>query len=263
MRMFISFSRSLFLALVFILAALFLLTNAGRTYVVPTITYPFLWCSEVISRPIKHLYYTLRGISYFHQTAARLLQERDSLLRELVALKGAHDYLDDSRECQEFKKRYEDGASLAVQIIGTHFSDQAHYYYIDAGENRGIQKDMVVIYDNCLVGRVSEVFPHYSKVMLITDKECHVAVRCTETGSCGIHTGGNIIDQTVMEYVNHLDPLYEDDLVISHGEGLVFPRGFAVGRIASYTLDGVQYKVAIKPLIDLSQLTHCLVLLKY
>jgi cell shape-determining protein MreC len=63
--------------------------------------------------------------------------------------------------------------------------------------------------------------------------------------------------------VSHLDTLKEGDLVISQGEGLIFPRGFGLGRVKSYELDGVQYHVTIEPLLDVSTLTFCLLLKSY
>lgn len=258
--MLFSFSRHIVLTALIIVSGFLVFTY--RDVVIPGLSYPFIWGSYMLVKPFSGMYQVYQGVHYFRNIAQQLLEERDTLLRELIVLKGTRDYLDDSRECAEFKKRYDPAVTLTTQIILKHFSDQGNYYYIDAGNNRGIQKDMVVIYDNCLVGRITEVHQWYSRVLLVTDKECHVAVRCAETGTCGIHSGCNS-DTTLMEYVNHLDKINEHDLVVSHGEGLIFPRGFAVGRVQSYKLDGVHYKVNIKPLIDLRKLTHCLVLLKY
>ena len=240
-----------------------ILTGQGWRSCMEYISYPFLLCQKYISQPIKQ--WRLRGQTHaeLYALSERLLQERNELLKKTIEYKSARNYVADSAECLEFKKRYASENAFVAQVLLKNLSDQGHYLYLDAGENRAIQKDMVVVYDNSLVGRVSEVYPHYSKVLLVTDKECHVAASCSETGARGIHSGLNSTTETVLEFVSHLDVLHEGDLLLSHGEGLIFPRGFALGKVKSYELQGVQYRVTIEPLIDLNKLTHCLILLKY
>lgn len=263
MRTFFRFPTTTLLV-VFLFVSMMLLSSAyWRERCVPALTYPFLCIKEYCVRPIERWVLWRAGVAELEQCAHKLLQERNDALRELIRLKGTRDYILDCQEGIEFAKRYEKGCALVTQILLKQFSDQAHYYFIDAGESRGIKKDMVVLYDNCLVGRVSEVYAHYSKVVLITDKESHVAARCLATEARGIVSGTNDTTQMVMEFVSHLDTVQDGDTVLSHGEGLVFPRGFALGKVKSHVLEGVSYRLVIEPLIDVRALTYCVVLLHY
>jgi rod shape-determining protein MreC len=134
--------------------------------------------------------------------------------------------------------------------------------FIDRGASKGVQPNMVALYKNCLIGRVSEVYPSYSKVLLITDKTCKIAALCGTTKSSGIHEGLNKKDYCTLNYVSHLCTLEEGELVISSGEGLVFPQGFGLGKIKSFTRKGLFYDVVIEPLVDLKNIEYVYIIQK-
>lgn len=260
---FFATSKKLFLILGIGCLVLFLTGTFWRERCIPFITYPLLCFEKRVIVPVKQWLVWRKGVEHMHEVAQQLLEERNALLRTLIELKGTKNYITDATECREFQKRYAADSTLVAQILLQHTSENGQYLFIDAGENRGIKKDMVVVYDNCLLGKVTEVYQHFSKVMLITDKECHVAASCVETSARGIHSGTNGVGNSVLEFVSHLDTLKEGDLVISQGEGLIFPRGFGLGRVKAYELDGVQYRVSVEPLLDFSKLTFCLILRSY
>lgn len=245
-----------------VLGMLFLTGTYWRERCVPFLTYPFLCIEKRCIEPFKRWIVWRKGVAHVHAVAEQLLHERNELLKTLIELKGTKNYITDCTECREFQKRYAADSTLCAQVLLQHISEQGHYFFVDAGENRGIKKDMVVVYDACLIGKVTEVYQHFSKVMLITDKDCHVAASCVETGARGIHSGNNG-NLSVLEFVSHLDTLKEGDLILSQGEGLIFPRGFGVGRVKTYELDGVQYSVTVEPLLDFSKLKFCLILKSY
>jgi rod shape-determining protein MreC len=131
---------------------------------------------------------------------------------------------------------------------------------IDAGSSKGVEKDMVVVYKHCLVGKVTEVYPWYSKVVAITDRTCKVAVQCVNQKTTGIHEGTNDLGATQLKYVSHLEPIEVGDYLISSGEGLVFPRGLGVGQIVSCAQSGLYHVIEVKPLIDMQKIAYCTVI---
>lgn len=263
MRTFFKFPKTMISVAVLFCCMMFFTSSYWRERMVPALAYPFLRIKEYCVTPVRTWFLRREGVEQLYETAQKLLKERNDTLKELIRIKGTRDYVFSCREGIEFAKRYDKDAALVVQILLKQFSDQGHYYFIDAGENRGIAKDMIVLSENCLIGRVSEVYGSYSKVVLITDKESHVAARCVSTGARGILNGNNDQNQMIMEFVSHLETVNDGDVVLSHGEGLIFPRGFGLGRVKSHELDGVSYRLIIEPLLDMSALEYCTVLMKY
>ena len=171
-------------------------------------------------------------------------------------------YDHDIKELADFKKRYEESHGHIAQILMKHFSDQSHFFLIDIGTRQGIKPDMVAVYKNCLIGKVAEVYPFYSKVVLITDKTCKVAAYCAQTHASGIHEGSNQSEQTMLNHVSHLSVMKEGDLILSSGEGLIFPQGFALGNVMSCKPNGLLYTVHVEPLVDMHALAYCLIIQK-
>ena len=46
-------------------------------------------------------------------------------------------------------------------------------------------------------------------------------------------------------------------MVLSSGEGMIFPKGFGLGRIKDIEHDGYTARVAVTPLVDLKTIDYC------
>jgi rod shape-determining protein MreC len=110
------------------------------------------------------------------------------------------------------------------------------------------------------LGKVTEVYPHFSKVVLITDQNCKVSSFTNSTEARGIVIGHNDSNFCKMEYVSHLVDVFDDDLVFSSGQGLVFPEGFCLGKIVKHqhSHNMLYHEIEIEPLIKLKKLKFCL-----
>lgn len=224
------------------------------------ITYPFLLLERSCIVPLKHWLYWRHGAKELRLLSQQIIHERDDALRKVLELEAERDYFKDCAELIEFKKRYACDTATVAQILLKNFSSHGHFFLVDAGHNKSIKKDMVALYKNNIIGRVNEVYPWYCKVVLITDSDCYVAAKCVKTGSQGIHTGCNKLDKTELSFVSHLDTLEKGDVLISHGDGLIFPRGFALGKVIDYRLVDVRYEVSIEPLIDMQRIDFCVLI---
>jgi rod shape-determining protein MreC len=121
---------------------------------------------------------------------------------------------------------------------------------------------MVAVYNSCLVGKVIEVYPWYCKVGLITDSECKIAAFCAKTTTNGILEGLNKDDVMMLRYVSHLSQVMEGDVIVSSGQGLIFPAGFGLGTIIHIAKENLFYTIRVKPMIDLQSVQHCIIIAK-
>jgi rod shape-determining protein MreC len=190
------------------------------------------------------------------------LKRQNQLLHlQNVRLRAALSYAQKIKELVSFNKRYE-GRGHIAHVIAKNMTQDGHYFLIDGGSRQGIAKDMVVLYNNNLIGKIIEIYPWYSKVCLVTDRNCKVAAYCVETKAQGIYEGCNDQMMANLNFVNHLSDIKPGDLVLSSGEGLVFPEGFALGRVGSFTNDGLYKRITVEPLCDIKQIDYCLVMAK-
>lgn len=224
--------------------------------------YPALIVQHYIAQPITRLFVTSKTEKELRAKLYDLYKKQESLMAENIELRAALAYAQDIKEVHAFKKKYREYDPSIATILARHISDQEQYFLVNAGSQHNIKKDMVAIYNNCLLGRVTDVYPWYSKVQLITDKACSIAAYCSQTKAKGIHQGLNVKDKTELNFVTHLDTIAIGDMIISSGEGLIFPQGFGLGRVTDYTKNGLHHNVMVKPLIDFNKLDYVLLIAK-
>ena len=132
---------------------------------------------------------------------------------------------------------------------------------------------MVALYNNNIVGKVIEVYPWYCKVCLITDADCKIAASSfislnanksirVQKGASGIHEGINNAMFTTLRYVSHLESVNVGDTILSNGEGLIFPKGFALGKITQAHKGELFYEITVQPILDLQSLQYCTLIAK-
>jgi len=132
---------------------------------------------------------------------------------------------------------------------------------IDAGSEAGIERGMPVIDGDGLVGRVIQVTPNASRVLLAIDPSFSAAARSAEDGEVGI-IGGRGGDPMVLRL---LDPLANlqvgDQVVTSSYQGGVFPAGIPIGTVAAVGEGGstLAPEVQVNPYVDFTGLHHVLV----
>lgn len=224
--------------------------------------YPALVVQKSIITPIKFYFQKRQTLQECYALIDRLQTERDELLAQNIQLNAMIDYEQEIAELVSFKQQYLDGQGTIAHVLVKHLSEQSQYFLIDKGADAGITVDMVAVYKNCLLGKVVEVFPQYSKVLLITDRLCKVAAYCPHTQTSGIHEGNNQEMITGMKYVSHLAQVEPDDLVLSSGDGLVFPKGFALGKIKTCNPEELFYDLSVELLCDLRTIEYCVLLQK-
>ena len=210
-----------------------------------------------------------------------LKKEYEQVCAENIALKAFSHYKEETKELYSFNKRYLLEHGHVGQILARHFSLNNQFFLVDLGSSQGIEKDMVALYGNAIIGKVVQVYPWYCKVCLITDMDCKISVVCLPSvkSSCsvknrnialelvkksasGIHEGINAMTHTVIRYVSHLESVKIGDDVFSSGEGLIFPRGFALGQVIAADKGDLFYTVTVQPMIDFQALRYCTIIAK-
>ncbi|CAN5191355.1 rod shape-determining protein MreC [soil metagenome] len=227
-----------------------------------SVAYPLLLVQNKIVAPFKSYFQNRKSVSELEQQLLALQEQHNTVLAQNIELQGMISYAQDTQELVEFKKQYDFSQAVLGQVLVKNFSEQAHFFLIDKGSNAGVAKDMVAVYKDCLVGRVTEVYPRYSKLTLLSDQNCKVAVYCAQSKATGIYQGDNQEWNSHLNHVSHLAQLEPGELILSSGDGLIFPRGFGIGKIKSFQNEGLFHQVVVEPLVDLHAINHCYLIQK-
>lgn len=126
---------------------------------------------------------------------------------------------------------------------------------LPVGMGDKVLKGSAVMSGHGLVGRVTEVGRHSSRVLLITDLNSRIPVLIQNTRTKAILAGKNT-DLLRLERLPIDSGIEVGQRVVTSGDGGFLPPEIPIGVIVSSGPDGV----AVKPLADLDQLGHVEVL---
>ncbi|MEQ8225643.1 MAG: rod shape-determining protein MreC [Candidatus Eremiobacterota bacterium] len=152
------------------------------------------------------------------------------LQREKETLKG---YIEENkrlRELLDFKNSLP-LETLAAQVISREPNSWFQSITIDKGDRDGIKKDMIVIDNNGLIGRVMVVSHQSSKVMLLLDNESAVPAIIRETRNSGIIYGSG--QKCEMKYIIPDKSIKTGYTVETSGLGKIYPKGITIGYITN------------------------------
>jgi rod shape-determining protein MreC len=150
---------------------------------------------------------------------------------------------------------------LGARVVGWSPGDWFKTMNIDRGESEGVRIGMPVASDLGLVGRVIEVAPHFSKVLLIIDYNSAVDAFVQRSRVRGVLVGRSE-KLCSLRYVLKNDDLVEGDVVVTSGMGGVFPPGLPLGTVHRFQNAGqdIFAEVDVIPAVDFDDLEEVLVL---
>jgi rod shape-determining protein MreC len=127
-------------------------------------------------------------------------------------------------------------SAIAAPIIGRSADDWWQQVIIGRGSQDGIEKGFAVTGVGGLVGRVIEVTPHTSRVLLISDPTSRVGAAVSRSRSMGLIKGqGSQI--AVMEFFEKVPDIRLGDIVTTSAVSRLFPAGLPIGRVQSVNLE--------------------------
>ena len=136
---------------------------------------------------------------------------------------------------------------------------------IDVGSDHGVAEDMPVVEGSGLVGKVIQVTPGSSRVLLAIDPNFSAATRSAAAGDIGVVTGqGSELMRMVADSPN-AEFGAGDEIVTNNYEFGVFPHGIPVGVVETRQDAGGQLgqSVLVRPYVDFNRLSEVLVILSF
>jgi rod shape-determining protein MreC len=162
----------------------------------------------------------------------------------------------------DFKQRYA-GVTVAAQVIGSSGNEQSHVIYIDKGSRAGIRQDMAVITPDGIVGKVRDVYPFSSQVLMINDRDSGAGVILVNSRLQGILRGKDLGEIRVNDILaDEDDKVEKGEQVITSGGDRIYPKGLPVGTVDVAKADAETTPfllITIKPAANLNRLEEVLV----
>ncbi len=203
----------------------------------------------------------LFSIGQLKKENEKLIEENRFFLAEISKLKEEKKENEKLREELRLLPREKFNLE-GCSVISRDPNEQGGWIEIDKGKKDGIAKDMpVVVNSGILIGKITEVYPTTSKVLLLSDTESSVNAVDSETESKGIVKGEFGLG-IIMDMVLQSEALNKGDEVITSGVGKGFPSGLLIGKIeeVSPSGSGLFQKAIISSSVDFSRLQFVFVI---
>lgn len=160
------------------------------------------------------------------------LRDENAKLKALVPL--AQQYEEENKSLRALNN-YKDASTLSfitARVIGVAGSNFGHSAIVTAGARDGVQKDMIALTENGVVGRVIEVGAWSSRILLMNDLSFHLPVMVEEANTKAILSGqGDAPAQ--LNYIPEDVSIAKGMRVSTSGHGGLFPAHLPVGVVDS------------------------------
>jgi rod shape-determining protein MreC len=217
----------------------------------------------MISWSLEHMASGFQNYLYLFRTRQdnlTLLDENRKLLNEIASLRETQQENLRLRKLLHFEEKL-NFQSIVARVIAKDVSTEFRAIRINRGENAGLKKNMAVVTNEGVVGRILRTTPSTSDVVTIMDSNSAVDSIDERSRARGVVEG--MTDETCqLRYVLRTDDIQPGDVMISSGLGGIIPKGIPVGIVskANRKAFGITQDVEIKPSVDLAKLEEVLVI---
>lgn len=264
MRHFLSKNFSIFIFFLVLTIAIFaldegsILNNVKSSFL--RITKPFFKASYQIDVKIAQPLHNLLEIKKRVNLIDTVKEQKTTLVSlqaELNQVKEENEFLKDALNFQEntpynFK---------IARVVGK-ANETGQVLLIDLGRRDKLQKDNVVILpNNFLIGRVSEVFETMSQVTTLFNNDLSVAVKGQESKASGLLTGKTNILQ--VEIIDYKDQPQAEETFLTSGMNGAFPPNLLVGQVTEISTKPVAISkiLTLEPFVEIEKIGKVLVIL--
>lgn len=200
------------------------------------------------------------------QTHQTLMVNNQALKREVLELKSNLILLNQYREENQRLRKLlgssfiRDEKKVVTEVMAADTSPYTHQVVIDKGRVDGVYEGQPVINEKGIVGQVTFVAAHNSRVLLLIDSNSAIPVQNLRNDIRVIASGNGQTDKIQLEHIPSSTDIEVGDSLVSSGLGGVYPEGYPVGKVAKVDKDTRREFAVVEadPVVDFDRLRYLL-----
>jgi len=189
----------------------------------------------------------------------KLIEENQKLLSQVADLQNIKQENDSLREALGLNIQKDFDLAIGRVISKEILKDSI---LINIGTADGVKKGFpVILSGKTLLGRVVDVYPSYSRVLLITNKDNKIDVEIPESGGFALSRGEGGMKVSLDMFPRDKE-LKEGNLIVTSALGGNYPAGLLMGKVKNVKkLDNEAFQMAdIELVFDLSTINNVFVI---
>ncbi|OZT84818.1 rod shape-determining protein MreC [Vibrio sp. 03_296] len=206
------------------------------------------------------------GVYERFSTRQSLLEGNQNLKREVLRLRSDLLLLEQYKEENQRLRKLlgssfvRDEKKMVAEVMAVDTSPYRHQVVIDKGGIDGVYIGQPVINEKGIVGQITFVSAHNSRVLLLSDAKNAIPVQVVRNDIRVIASGNGSIDEIQLEHIPTSTDVQVDDLLVTSGLGGVYPEGYPVAYVTSVEHDTRREFAAIKakPVVEFDRLRYLL-----
>jgi len=206
----------------------------------------------------------LAGLSSIASENERLKAEVEDLRIEITRLKLLGEENEHLAALIEMDRKYIKYPKTGASVISKDPGNWFNIFLINKGTKDNVRKDMAVLGEGGLIGRVLYAGYNFARVISIIDDTSSVNVKNSRTGDTGFLRGdAKLMLEGLcrMDLIDKDAEIMADDEIVTSQFSDIYPPGIVIGYVTEVTLSGNGTKTAIiKPYIDFGHLSDVLVI---
>ena len=231
-----------------------------------TIVAPLQRGFTAVTRPVGNFFSSLGDLGRLRTENTRLQSEVEDLEGRLTEVQSIAEENERLRSTLGLDESWVTMDRVAAQVIGYDPANYKWAVFIDRGREDGVRKDMAVVNDDGLVGKVIRTQENFSTVLLLIDPQAGARARIEENGPTGAVRGNGGDQFLTLNYIDANDgevSVGQDVLTSGYDLG-IFPPSVPIGEIASVKNEGgaIHQDLEVTPWVDFKSLDFVIVLLE-
>lgn len=221
---------------------------------------------DVLSLPIRIMSFPLLEIKkmvFYHRTFEEYRSKSQEVNRLKARLIGMEEIIRENARLERllaFKQRLV-FSSIGAHIVGRDPSRWDSSLIIDRGQDDGVRPGQPVVNELGVVGKITEVSPSKSKVILLTDPQFSAAIMVQRTRESGVITG-TLTGLCRLKFIKENADIRVGDMVITSRLSTEFPESLMVGEVVEVRdeIRSNSKEYWVQPSVALSQLEEVLII---
>ncbi|RMF63262.1 MAG: rod shape-determining protein MreC [Calditrichaeota bacterium] len=152
---------------------------------------------------------------------------------------------------------------VAAKVIGREARGAVNSIILAVGKRDSVDKNMVVVTADGLVGKLISVAQNYSTCQLMTDRNFRISAMVQRSRATGIVRWWSGSQLQMVDVVKRAD-VKAGDLVVTSGVSPIFPGGLPLGHVSEVDRESQDMftRVLVAPAVDFSLLEEVFVIRK-
>ncbi|GAB2487158.1 rod shape-determining protein MreC [Alkalibacterium psychrotolerans] len=213
---------------------------------------------------VTNVFESVNNLQNTYEENQRLKVEIDKLYERQAEINVLRDENFRLGEELELQNSLTDFQTISGTVISRNPDNWVDQIVVDRGSQDGVAVGMPVMAGNGLIGRISEVNPTSSKIVLLTNIEqtanqVSSEIVLEEEIIYGLISGyDSSNDRLVMSQITSTLEISEGELITTSGLGGMIPRGLVIGEVEEVSMDahGLAQQVYVRPAADFDNLRY-------